>query len=460
MPRTHISTLSEYTRVAQKKPTAGAQKKGEKTGVYERNNKKYYIKQSALYPADNIAEVATSILLQLPLGALATPYEFVCVEDETIIDPVYIASEMRPGFESLQTRLINHNGLRPWMKVGSNPLLLSEKQRIDALLNDQQKQDVAALLAGCLWVRNDDCHIENTYFYKENKNNSNESIERVGEYDYGWGLTGICKLKHRRVDLFRVKPLFAKIGTHEFGGVPTNHFHDYPNIIRSDLFVKALEHVVQTATVSNIIIQVEKIMNSVQSAYNKSPFEQRNALLNFARHLGIGKSQSDTEKLFSGRSVLDMKKLIQKELVTTLKARADSMDLLRCFLKLELALQTKEKKGLKGINEILQEIKTVIQTKFNKVNGYDMSGKISDVFPTFDPMAKNLFKKVLQKNMVVDKDIKDLCKLLTRDTTSLQAVQEAISKRNRQTLWAYNNNFKVNAARNCKKRPSAKRIIF
>ncbi|HXH54808.1 MAG TPA: hypothetical protein VNK03_03590 [Gammaproteobacteria bacterium] len=382
----------------EKKKEEGKQKKAPNTGFYKQGKQLYYIKQSAEFPADDIAEVATSHLLQLAIGDQAVMYSAVChktLKNSPGGGPsVYLVSEVSPECKTLKEHVLAlPKGFKfPDQKVIMGADLVTKKNKI-ALSNSltpHQRKELAKVLAGCLWVREPDCQYGNILLGPLDATGKGE----VKKFDNGWGLVDICGSNNARVKLFKkeapISPLAA--GTHpRFSGIPTNHLNDYPGIIRSQDFVDALEEILKKTTEDNIKEHSKKIVDDIKNNYKDA--NPNNALNNFAKHIGLD---------VSGKSADELGAFIEKSLAKRLKERADSMAVLQCLLKIDLALD--KDLSAKEAEALVSELQKVIRDRFRiGEDGDEVKNlTIGEIIPPYKPPRAELMKKLM--NIVDKKD--------------------------------------------------------
>jgi len=198
------------------------------------------------------------------------------------------------------------------------------------------------------------------------------------------------------VDLFIRKPLAAKIGTHHFGGVPTNHFNDFRHLIYSPVCIRALEEVLQNATPENIAKEVQEILRQISMGYGKNEREKKEALFKFAEHIGIINEKNKTK--FDEMDSEIIKRIIEHQLNRSLKERADSMALLRYLLIFNRVVNGSVKPSISEVVSMLEEFQRTLKEKY-LLNSH--SKAVGEVLPSFEPSHKILFQQmidVLMKN--------------------------------------------------------------
>lgn len=378
----------------------GKQKKSSNTGYYQSltDGKTYYIKKSKNFPADDIAEIATSRLLGLVIGDQAVEYKTL----PSTNGEVYIASEVSRDFTILKDRVeLLPKRLQPSGPIlGADLITDSNKKAIDKMFSGEQRQKMAKVLAGCLWVKEPDCQFGNILLGKGT----------VRKFDNGWGLVDVCKPENARVNLF-AKQAYISLkswGTHGHIGIPTNHFNDYPYIVHSQDFVDALDEIVVGATSDNINIEVDSIIQDIKDGYKNStnPNSQK-ALELFAKHIGLDLAQRKNNQ--------EIETYIKFNLKKRLRERADSIAVLQCLLKIDLALK---KKGVEATPDELQklvaELQAVIRDRFTKEKGYDPNLPIRNIIPPFQPPRDELIKKLMKLGEGhLDDNTIQVCKLLS-----------------------------------------------
>ena len=376
--------IDDYKKLSldnQTKKKGGKQKKGHQSGIYSWNGQEYYIKQSLLFPADNIAEVAAGRLLRLVIGEQAVEYEAVIGDNFD----VYIASKksMKPLDEQVKL---------PRYFPGSDPYWDKNKEFINEILNaDQRKLGMVKILAGCLWVNDNDCHIGNILF---------DSVrDVVKKFDHGWALVDICKPEHAKVSLFeKISPHSSeKKGTHPPSHlhenlVPINHFNDYPKIIRSKEFIGALKEISDKANDNNITSTVEAIVTEIKKDYENSSLNQmdppdpQRALKLFAEHIGLNVSEKPE----------NLEEFIKKNLTKRLKERRDSMKLLKCMLEIDLALEKKTPgPDPDTVIKLLETLKKTILEQYQD-NG---NCRIDKILPPYETSSSKSFATLMEESI-------------------------------------------------------------
>lgn len=451
-------TLEKFRLSDPEELEKGAQAKGEWTGMYKKNGELYYIKRSKEFVADNIAEICTADLLEVAIGKQAIPYESVRCNadlDGHSDNTVYIASKIRKNphtknglAQTLKDRVIHKFSMQRLMKKQSNLWTDWNKKQLADSLTDSNKADLANALAGCLWVREYDCQTGNFVFYEDSSGD-----ERIGKFDNGWGLTGICKDKHRRVELFTKKSIYARIGTHTRGGIPTNHFNDYPDIVRSQHFSDGLKKVIDNATPEKVSETVKNTINKIVSSYNgsapipksetffkkianrlsssKSKNELKpepaelTALKQFAIHIGLTDKNNKPPLDLKGIDIDTLREEISSRLTKRLLKRADSMALLRNFLDIDLALKDKTRLTQPKLDALIKNLQKTILERFNKENGYILDGKIKKLIPPYEnpdhkTLLKNLISTAKEKGIQIDKNSLEFLKTLSDDKSTLR----------------------------------------
>jgi len=380
-----------YTPETQAKQEEGKQKKGSKSGFYSNSRGiRFYIKRSAEYIADNVAEVITSQLLKFVIDRHAVEYFSVQNQDDHTI---YVASEVSEGFESLKNYVQNHkrqktgNPKYTLPMVGANP---RDKEAIfDAIADDEEaKKGLAKILAGCLWVGEYDCQLGNILIGKNDQGKT-----EIRKFDNGWGLADICKPENHIVNLFGQKPFAADMGTHGFGLVPTNHFNDYPKIIRSMEFIEALGSVIEKTTPESIDKLANDVINQIVQDYPEK--DQLNALKAFSKHIGL------TEKLYSSNLNLEgLKNIIKISLNKRLQERADSMVVLQSllFINASQSLASEQNRTLKLAEKIsiLRNFKQIIKDKCINNPRYPRNKSIQEILYDIDPSYQDVLRNFLK----------------------------------------------------------------
>ena len=375
-------------------PGSGAQKKAKHTAFYiDENGKKWMVKMSADYPADNVAEVVTASLLVDLIGEKhAVPYEFLKAAD----GGMYLKSEVRKEFGTLK------KDKEKALAIGSNPVTKKNKGKIHERL-ERFENEMAMILAGSLLVGDSDCQVGNICFYKDDSGN-----KKIAKFDDGWGLADLCKPGHQAVDLFEKIAWLGERGTHGVdkllgANLPTNHYIDYPKILYSMDFVNALKKIGEDAKAKAKASEfVSKALDKIDAAYidaayNGNVEEHKKAYKDFADHLGVS--------LKNLSLVNEMREEISSELTKSIQSRGQSMILLSASLKLKIEVDhgtnpEKLKEALKEVHEL-----AVINSL----------SKIEDVFPDFknaikpfvsETSPRAFLEKVLKKSRL-DDSLKD-----------------------------------------------------
>ena len=359
----------------------GVQEKGTWSGLYSKQITKeqtedFYIKKSLKYPADNLSEVVTSDLLREVIGIHAISYDFVSSDlpedlktgpDEPFRGQGaedYVVSQMREGSKTLKA-LVNERSTLSLRAVGANVFGKSNKKKIYRCLTVKQKTQLALILAGCALVLERDCQYGNIIFY-DNPNDTTSYLNEeqrqedkdVGKFDNGWGLAGICLPENARVDIFSSRQYIWSRegeGTGTGRGFPTNHFNDYPRIIQSQYFVKALEQVVKKSKENLTLESVKNTIFKIRNHFGKDRPDQeeivKQKLFDLADHLGILtvlKDRLGTKEAFeefkNKTLALDMESLIIETLSERLAERTESLNTLKVLLNMDFQYNPTEEK--------------------------------------------------------------------------------------------------------------------
>lgn len=239
------SLFVEYTP-KQGQAAGGKQKKAEGTGFYTKRGTLYYIKRSEKFPADDWAEILTSALGRGILGQGQDLFA-ECIPIKSEDGQMFVRSTCAKGWKTLYEH-----------RFGSNFFLdhfRSEESKkthiIIASLSDAQKEQLAKILAVCLWLGEYDCGTQNIGIDAEG---------RVVKIDHGWGLADLCREESRVARLLESKPMWGTRGAHINTGVPTNHFKDFKLLIEDACFRKALREVIDFIKAKeNTLGQIVKI---------------------------------------------------------------------------------------------------------------------------------------------------------------------------------------------------------
>lgn len=399
--------FKEYDVEPNKKLTGGKQKKAKDTGFYrlKKDGSRYNIKKSEKYPADNIAEVVTGSLLQSAIGVdRAVGYEFVKDEKD---GSRYIASECRDNFKKLKDLAFKlpYFGANPYLKINKKLLHRQFKK-------PWQKRDMASVLAGCLWVGEYDCQPDNICFYREKVSGDT----RVAKYDNGWGLAEICAEGNDKVDLFADKPFWGKLATHDKGGIPTNHFIDYPYILKSRDFVDELDNLVKKAD-SDKGGFVKQALQKIEDAYKEElPNHRREGL------------QQDAFRLFAAHiklpippahqvSALHLKNYIGDELQRRMEERTNSMALLSALLRIRMNVKNNNY-NKKPPDQDAAKPEDDLRRLFLTTQRFNQQRTIASIMPNLDDPQPSEFLKqffdIASKKHPVLKDTEgfQVCELL------------------------------------------------
>lgn len=389
---------------AKQNPTSGGkQVKKRDTGRYKKGNADWYIKSSQTYPADDISEVVTSKLMVSLIGEeRAVPYQFITHQSTK---EQYVGSEIRKGGKSLAELIQKPTGLG-WTSgwLGSNPRNKSNKEKIHrAIEHFKVQEDMANILATCLLLKEEDCQVENIIFYPTSNPNRDptkpsSNILRACKFDDGWGLANICRPKNKKVNLFGQKDFFGSRGTHKRAGIPTNHFIDYPDLIHSEHFTKALRNVAEKSE-KEIDREVDAQIKNITDVFKlddpiKSEQAQLKALENFAKHIGL---KPESSKELSNKDNLTA--YIKANLKETLQERAKSMKVLAALLDFKMSIYPTGKNSKLEAEKIktqLQNLLRVIKKNYPHATGKEIEKSMPPVEPNLRFLlerASNLAKK-------------------------------------------------------------------
>lgn len=367
-----------YTKIPGQKKESGKQKKAPDAGRYIRTSdgKECFIKRakSEKHMDDDVVEPIAGRLNALAMGAEhAVQYEFVPNrKDKT----VYVVSEVTGKTLADSVDLT----LRP---PGAD--LLWSKDAVYKALSPGQRKGMARVLAGALWIREIDPQYRNILVDDVDKTTKKPLSDIVKKFDNGWSLSEICGSGHEQVRLFETLPLVRDepVGTHGRKGIPTNHFNDYPKIIRSQDFVDALEETLKETTEANINAVIKKSMDEIKKAYGKDEFgnstdeHYKRALELFAQHMHLDIIGHDDD-------TRELAKYIEKALSKRLKERATSMALLQRMiaidLAIELALTTKDPQAIQEVGRLAMELQYVVYEKYN-----NQLTCFKDILPPYEP---------------------------------------------------------------------------
>lgn len=398
----------------------GKQAKKRGTGIYHDriSNRKYYVKASEKYPADDMADVTGSIFLNALIGEKQTiRYKLIKNKHEGIN---YVYSEIRPHSVKLSEKDIAYRSfLKGW--VGCSPTTDASRERIyqTCFANKPQLiRDMAKILVGCLVNLDLDCQVDNIVEYTDETGN-----RRLAKFDGGWMLAGILKDKHKIIKLFDKKDRMGKKATHIEGLIgsplPANHYgFDYPKIIQSKEFVEEIEAASQN---------LRKLVDSVIPALNEiaeknklgDPEEterlQLKAFKTYAQHLGY--------KDIENKSAEKLKQDIAKKLKKRFIERTQSLQLVKCLMQinslnvvLSLEVHKKNSKTLNGNDSKMngakkrnkkhnkkeytaREVRKISTSIFNliKVIKKHFAGQaVKDFMPNFEPNVETLLNGLLK----------------------------------------------------------------
>lgn len=385
----------------------GAQKKARMTGVYKQNEKQFYIKKSEKFTADNIAEVLTSRILKELITTQAIEYTF-------IVDPtdnsVYVASEILSGSKTLKK--LNPDVLKIiGIGTGANPLLDSHKDKIYESLSAEQRQDMGQILAACALVNEGDCQVGNILCYEDN------GIQRAAKFDDGWGLADLCRPGFQRISLFDSIGLIGKSGSHRsrIGGKPTNHYNDYPKIIKSQDFVDGIQTVLNNFDRDSILKLVNNTLAEIREKYGD---QNKEALSAFAKHIGIKKANWDNLDIDA------MHREILRELTESLCKRRDSLMLVKCFVEMDLAINN-NKLTKEELETILNRIIETIANHFTSEEGYHSDEDLMAIMPDYKPSRTTLIANLKQiaSELKIHSNLMECLDVMGEKQVSLSSLQ-------------------------------------
>lgn len=405
----------------------GKQKKAKATAFYKdtKTGELYYIKKSEDYPADNITEVVTSTLMTSVIGEThAVPYEF---ERNKLDGSMYLKSRCYEGFQSLGS-FFPEEDREGWL--ASNPNKLANKKAIDKHFEDiELREDMANVLAGCLWVGDYDCQVENICFYKDK-----HGRKRVAKFDDGWGLAEIGAIDQTKVDLFDWKWFMGGRATHKGvlpKGLPTNHFNDYPYIVHSVIFADALEALVEKADLKLRGEEgpVSQALDKISQAFKEDPEKQKQAFLQFADHTKIKVPQEVKNKADN------VKNYIESVLKYQMKQRTNSMALLSALLRIRVRMSNDEYNKTGGIVFLKKDMELLEKA----MRRFKPGQKVADILPNldvpepFDKVPKDFLKQALKIAETRSKELKGddekrlrfedcckICSVLTNEKNDLE----------------------------------------
>lgn len=302
------SSLREYVRIGK---MGGAQKKAEIAGQYESGGRRYFIKSSLDYPADDAVEVVASSLMQglIPevtnpdpqIGALIAPARFA-ISTEKTEKQVYVRSEAFPSFTQLvDIKGVKSLGLRfddPLMMpmFGANPFFEDNKRKlINFLLDDaaspldlterkRLRRELSQILVSAYLVGDYDVQPKNIGLYR-----GEDGKFHFCKIDHGWAFANLGKAKYLE-EKAAVKPidatkaLIAKKATHAKGAVPTNHFNDYPDIISSKEFKEVVREMTSEENLARLTENIQVALENI----DKLPDDKKLAYYQLlANHMGL-----------------------------------------------------------------------------------------------------------------------------------------------------------------------------
>ncbi len=376
---THDVIFEGFKREIESEGVGGAQKKDKYSGryIHIKTGKRYYIKRSLKYRADDIMEVVSSKMLTILIGeSLAVPYTFI---KNQVDNSIYVCSEIRENATTLKAKVGKLPDIRA---LGANPMTQSNKSKIDETFTPEQRRQCAEILCACLLLKDYDVQIGNLTLYGKDQN-------KIAKFDNGWALSGICKDKARRVDLFGRRTLVGRSGTHGFAPIPTNHFNDYL-LVDSDEFIKGMQTVIQR-NMEKMQREITNVVAEVEKTYESDP---RNALLDFAEHIGLMAKDNKVKINFTSMSTNDIRDLIVEKLQNRAQQRIHSMKVLKVLLGMKLVLK-KMPPDKSKLTNLIRELKRQIEENYTQKNGYDPDETLRDVLPKFKPPRAKLFKAIL-----------------------------------------------------------------
>ncbi len=302
------SSLQEYVRIGK---MGGAQKKAEIARQYESRGRRYFIKSSLDYPADDAIEVVASSLMQglIPaetnpnpqIGALIAPARFA-ISTEKTEKQVYVRSEAFPSF----TQLVDIKGVK-WLGLrsddpvmipmfGANPLFGSNKRRLVSFLLDDAdspltltersrlRRELSQLLVSAYLVGDYDVQPKNIGLYR-----GEDGKFHFCKIDHGWAFANLGKAKYLE-EKAAVKPIdarkavIAKKATHAKGAVPTNHFNDYPDITSSKEFKEVVREMTSGENLARLTENIQVALENIDKLPDDKKLTYYQLLAN---HMGL-----------------------------------------------------------------------------------------------------------------------------------------------------------------------------
>lgn len=304
-------------------PLKDGQAKAEASGIYkDKLGKLHAIKASLGIEGDDLSEVFASSLLRKAFPNQFAECDFLASSSQTI----YVRSAFLPHFQPLYI----HKGTKNFIfSRGKKSKIFAEIKALGLT------QDLANVLCGHLWIRNLDCHTENIGIIKIGTKKS------VGTFDFGWGFTNICKYTHYRIDPFKKEMMVGKRADHtKIGGLPTNHFNDFPQIVNSQEMVRAMEKLIKIYE-NSIDKEVEKFVLRAIQNYTKAGKSERWVLSKLAKHVGLYHDHYMLQLLASNKKD-DALIYLKEKLTYALQHRLLSLQLNKCLIDAKVQIETKQ----------------------------------------------------------------------------------------------------------------------
>ena len=312
-------------------PGGGKQKKAIGTGRFEEiGGKTIFIKRAEQHPSDDMAELFGANVLSAAIGADHVPSATMT---NRIDGAVFLKSEGLNKFEELKKSVPSKKmiGSEIWDPA-------AKKALTDKITRKGLKQDMAQILAGCAFVHERDCQVENIGFYTKA-----DGAPGIAKIDHGWAFAGIMKDKHDIVKLFSKTGRYGR-STSDLRAKPINHLTDYPDILNSMDMVDALNNVAMRMSDDAIQASVEQSVNSVASAYiNQAAIQGHSiedqqlaamkALKEFARHISFPVKKLTNPLDSESNPVKNANNQLVYALTKKLKSRRASLKLTALFLE-------------------------------------------------------------------------------------------------------------------------------
>jgi hypothetical protein len=273
----------------------GKQKKAVGSGLHEDlvDLSAWFLKASAEFPADDVAEVLSSHLMRRLADIMGSSAGVARCDFFSLPTQTFVGSRVFHDFSDLTTqRERDKDGKRsaiafPDKFMGANPMTEANKAKLmerftpqpgdtRAQVEDKSRlrQEFADLLAVNLAVGNWDVQPKNFGFYT-----GDDGKVHVGTIDFGWGLANmgaqgnVAKFSNSTFNIFDAKSMIGTRGTHVNAALPTNHFNDYPDMFRSHAqgqSQSAFEKTCHNPQIRNLAEHPEQIAELVNTALDET----------------------------------------------------------------------------------------------------------------------------------------------------------------------------------------------